>query len=161
MAQGISRLVDEWEVGRLAHRYAVAIDRSDLDEWKLLFTDDVRWQTIGRPPFHGVDAVMGIPKRIHSAFKNTFHTVVAQHNKVEAETAEGVTHCLAYHMFEYNFFDKGRDPVSLSYNYLLRYEDRFRKADGVWKFSARTLHMVSRQVNQVIEFDAQIPPEIA
>jgi len=154
-------LSDEWAVHKLAHRYAIALDRSDFDAWASLFTEDVVWQTVGRPAFHGLAEVMEVPKRLHAVYKNTFHSVLTQHADVKSTSAEGETYCVAHHMFDYNFVSQGRDPVGLSYNYLIRYHDRFRKTDGIWKYSERILVMVSRQVDQIIQFETETPAIIA
>ena len=66
---------DEGEIKNLSHRYAVALDRNDFEEWKELFTEDVVWQTPGGPVLSGLAEVMEVPKRLHSAFRNTFHAI--------------------------------------------------------------------------------------
>jgi hypothetical protein len=151
--------VDEWEIQKLVHRYAVALDKSDFEDWARLFTEDVHWQTVGRPAFSGLPEVMDVPKRLHAAYPTTFHSVLTQTCQIAGDLAQGITYCIAYHMFEQNFVVKGRDPVDLSYKYLIRYDDTFRKTGGVWKFSARRLTMVSRQIDQIIRFD-EAPPEL-
>ena len=44
----------EGEIKNLSHRYALALDGSDFEEWKELFTEDVVWQTAGRPRYRNV-----------------------------------------------------------------------------------------------------------
>lgn len=149
----MTTLADEWEVAKLAHRYALALDRSDLDEWGRLFTDDCVWQTVGRPAFNGLSEVMSVPTRLHGAFATTFHAVLTQHNVLDGDEGRGQTYCEAYHNFINHFVTQGRDPVALTIKVLLRYDDRFRKVDGVWKFSGRTLVMINRQIDQVVEYD--------
>jgi ketosteroid isomerase-like protein len=146
------RYLDEAEIKNLSHRYAIALDRSDFEEWKELFTEDVVWQTEGRPSFTGLTEVMEVPKRLHSAFKNTFHAVLTQVVNFDGDSVRGVTYCAAHHLFDYDFVSAGRDPVGMSYQFLMRYEDAYRKDGGRWKFSARKLIMVTRQIDQIVQF---------
>lgn len=148
------RYFDEAEIKNLSHRYAVALDRSDFEEWGELFADDVVWQTAGRRAYSGLAEVMEVPKLLHSAFKNTFHAVLTQVVSFRGDEANGINYCAAHHMFDYDFVSLGRDPVGLSYSFLMRYEDAYRKVGARWKFSARKLIMVSRQVGQIVQFSS-------
>jgi hypothetical protein len=143
---------DEGEIKNLSHRYAVALDGSDFEEWNELFTEDVVWRTAGRPVLSGLAEVMEVPKRLHSVFRNTFHAIHTQVVTFQRDGVTGVTYCSANHMFDYDFVSHGRDPVGLCYKFLMRYDDAYRKANGRWKFSARKLIMVSRHVDQIVQF---------
>ncbi|SFI94949.1 SnoaL-like domain-containing protein [Bradyrhizobium sp. Gha] len=146
------RMRDEAEIKNLSHRYALALDRSDFDEWRQLFTQDSVWQTAGRPAFTGLDEIMDVPRRLHSTFRNTFHAVLTQVIQFGASETTGVVYCAAHHLFDYDFVSPGRDPVGMSYQFLMRYEDVYSKDDRRWKFAARKLIMVTRQIEQIVQF---------
>ncbi|MDN4984324.1 nuclear transport factor 2 family protein [Bradyrhizobium sp. WYCCWR 13022] len=146
------RSLAEAEIKNLSHRYALALDRSDFEEWETLFTSDVVWQTAGRPAFSGLTEVMEVPRRLHGAFKNTFHAVLTQVVKFSGADTTGIVYCAAHHLIDYDFVSPGRDPIGMSYQFLMRYEDKYRKEDGRWKFAARKLIMVTRQIDQIVQF---------
>ena len=41
----VARLLDELAVKDLSHRYAIALDRGDREEWASLFSDDVAFES--------------------------------------------------------------------------------------------------------------------
>lgn len=101
------------------------------DDWRAVLADDI--EIIG-PGFaiKGLEANLGSIDHLTSAFKATRHLIHNQTVEVDGDRARGETVCTAEH----------RMPA-LECDQLLcwaiRYQDEWRRTDGVWRFTRREL----------------------
>ena len=65
-------------------------------------------------------------------YRATFHAVLNQLFELSGDEASGETYCLASHLFE-------RDGEPRKLDWAIRYQDRCRRAAGVWRFVRREL----------------------
>lgn len=140
---------EEHEVLRLAHKYAYAVDSGDSSILEQIFTLDAHWFFKGRPDVKCYDEIVQIPARLKENFVATHHAIQTQHVELTGSEGRGVTYCIAYHMFSRDFVDPGRDPIQVAHNYVLRYHDRYRREDGIWRFCERQLDIIFRRVDHV------------
>jgi hypothetical protein len=150
-------IADEWAASKLAHQYAYALDHCDTLLLRTLFTPDASWEFVGVPQVKRIDDIVQIPERLKRSFTRTHHAIQTQHIDLKGGEGWGVTYCMAYHVFRQDFVDASRDPISIAHNYLIRYEDRYRKTGASWQFSARKLNVVLRRVDHVLERDVLEP----
>lgn len=143
----LSRLLDELAIKDLSHRYAIALDRDDREEWASLFSDDVAFQSGSSS--RGRKDVLRIPQEQLARYKKTLHSVTTQKISLAGDTATGEVYCVAHHIYE-DFHQNGRFPFDLSHNFLIRYEDDYARIDGRWVFARRRVITEARFVNQII-----------
>lgn len=151
---------DQNQAYRLAHDYAYALDHQDLGLLRELFVPDAEWRFNGVEQVKHVDDILQIPVRLANSFDRTHHAIQTQRIVFDGDTAKGVTYCMAYHIFRQDFVDKGRDQISVSHDYLIRYHDDYRHIDGRWQFSARLLNVVWRAARQVTVTEDLPPPPL-
>ncbi|WP_196073163.1 nuclear transport factor 2 family protein [Nakamurella alba] len=144
----------EHELRRLAERYAVAMDRTDLDELARLFVPDGRLEV--RAPgreatmgvFHGPgpDGVGRIALLLGELYESTMHHITGQvvHPDPDGnpDRATGLTYCLAYHIVNDTANGGGRSLETLG----VQYEDTFVRVDGRWRFAVRGALRVWSQI---------------
>ena len=65
-------------------------------------------------------------------YRATFHAVLNQLFEIRNDETSGKTYCLANHLFE-------RDGEQRKLDWGIRYQDRCRRSDGVWRFARREL----------------------
>ncbi len=123
-------LEDRWELRELAYRYARAVDRRDWARAERLFTQDCvlvgpGYELVGR------DGILAGLRRI-DRFRATQHSVHNQLVEVTGDAATGETYCTAHHLYERD----GR-PHKLSWG--IRYQDRFVREAGAWRYARREL----------------------
>jgi hypothetical protein len=106
------------------------VDRRDWALAATLFTDDA---VLRGPRFElaGRDAVLAGLRSVER-YRATFHAVLNQLVDIAGDEASGETYCLANHLYE----REGR-PRKLDWG--IRYQDRFRREAGVWRFARREL----------------------
>jgi hypothetical protein len=106
------------------------VDRRDWAQAETLFTDDAvlvgpRFELVGRAAIvRGLASV--------ERYRATFHAVLNQLFEISGGEASGETYCLANHLFE-------RDGTQRKLDWGIRYQDRCRRTDGVWRFVRREL----------------------
>jgi uncharacterized protein (TIGR02246 family) len=122
--------VDEAALYRLAARYAQAVDRNEPDTIAALFTSDAVIEGEG---FHiqGIEAIRGIPAMLRQRYAKTQHVLHQQTATISGDSAEAETHCTANHI------SAGDPPTNLVW--AIRYQDRFRRDAGQWRFVHRRL----------------------
>ena len=126
---------DEWEIRKLAMNYARTVDRGDGAGFAALFTEDA---AVEGPGFRvqGYDQLFGNPGMLKQMYTSTMHTVMNQTVTIAGDTAEGETYCIAYHMSRPN-----KDGKYMRFDMFIRYQDKFRRVNGAWKFTRRHLEV--------------------
>ena len=143
----LSDLLDELAIKNLSHRYAIALDRDDRNEWASLFSDDIAFESGSSS--RGLEDVLRIPREQLARYKKTLHSVTTQKISLDGDRASGEVYCVAHHLYE-DFHQNKRLPFDLSHNFLIRYEDEYARIDGRWVFTRRRVMTEARFVNQVI-----------
>ncbi len=123
---------DRLELRELTYRYARALDRRDFAAAEALFTPDAR---LAGPGFdrRGVADVVEMLKQV-VPFESTLHAVHNHLVEVEGDAAAGETYCVASHVYE-------RNGVKRKLDWGIRYQDRYVRVDGAWRFAERELHV--------------------
>jgi uncharacterized protein (TIGR02246 family) len=124
-------MTQEWALLRLAYRYAQAVDRYDGDAAADCFTEDGRILSPaatleGREQIRTV-----IPAKMKELFLRTLHVVGNQVVRIDGDSAEGETYCVAHHIM------KAPDGSLSKLEWGLRYQDRFVRIGGRWYFRSR------------------------
>lgn len=143
----LSDLLDELAIKDLSHRYAIALDRDDREEWASLFSDDIAFES--GSTVRGLEDVLRIPREQLARYQTTLHSVTTQKVSLAGDTATGEVYCVAHHMYE-DFHQNKRLPFDLSHNFLIRYEDDYARIDGRWVFTRRRVITEARYVDQII-----------
>jgi hypothetical protein len=133
---------DEWELRRLVLRYAQAMDRKEPEVLAQIFTDDAEIESLFRAQ-RGIGEILGIPDMLKSMYASTMHTVHNQTVTVTGDTAEGETYCVAYHL------KHPKDGKHMRFDYGIKYQDKYRRVDGAWRFSRRYLQIEWTQLSEV------------
>ncbi|MGV8858066.1 nuclear transport factor 2 family protein [Rhodoglobus sp.] len=141
-------LLDELAVRDLSHRYAMALDKNDVEAWRSLFSRDVVFESGSSLP-RGYDDVLRIPEDQLKRYKKTLHSVTTQQINVDGDRASGEVYCIAHHIYE-DFHQNERLPFDLSHNFLIRYDDDYVREDGHWVFARRRILTEARFVHQII-----------
>ncbi len=156
-AMTFEQLRDEWEIGKLAHRYAQAVDRGDGAAWSALFATGAVLR-IGDGAVVPKQALEAIPERQLQRYAKTFHGILTQVIDLRGpDTAGGEVYCIARHVYTDYHNTPGSMPFSLSHDVVIKYRDKYRKEDGVWRFAERALAIDFRQVSQVDLFSGNVP----
>lgn len=144
----LNALLDEFEICKLSHRYARALDKGDLEEWGALFAKDVIVESPSAAP-RGYAEIMKIPVDQLKRYKKTLHSVTTQNITVNGDRATGEVYCVAYHIYQ-DAHQNGRLPFDLSHNFIIRYEDEYQRVDGRWLFVRRYIITEARYIDQII-----------
>ncbi len=126
---------DKRDLRELALRYARACDTHDADEFAAIFTEDGE---IVSPGFtiSGRDRIVAVvPGSLKSMYLRTLHIVHNDMAWVDGDTARGETYCTAHHL------TKSSETQASDHIMSIVYDNRFRKVDGRWYFSQRTLNL--------------------
>jgi hypothetical protein len=132
------------ELAHLSHKYAAAADRADGPGLAELFTAAGALEVRSPPPSTDVVVHRGrtdISERINALrrYERTRHIVGEQHFEVEGDTVRGTTDCVAHHIG--GEAGEGMDRVVH-----IRYDDRYAREDGEWRFAERRVVMLSEAV---------------
>lgn len=126
----------------LEQRIKLLEDRAELSELRARFcilTDDRRWEDLAdlfaqdgvldvRGPVQGRDAIREFASHLPEVWESWFHTVDTEVTEIDGDAATGIS------CFNAPFVAEGT-----SFNALGRYEDRFVRVDGAWRFARRSL----------------------
>ncbi|MBS0504087.1 MAG: nuclear transport factor 2 family protein [Proteobacteria bacterium] len=131
MARPMSRLEDEAALRATAELYAAGADRRDKALWARILTEDC---VLEGPHFRveGRDANLANIDLLERMFLKTQHRVHNQMVTVDGDTAEGETYSTADHLSE---ADGERRLLCGT----IRYQDKWRREGGEWRFSHRRL----------------------
>ena len=127
----VERLLDERELRRTAEIYAQGADRRDKQLWASIFTGDgvIEAPGIRLEGRANIVAALDAMARLYVATQHRVHNQVVS---IDGDTAEGETYSTADHLS-----DEGGTRTILTW--AIRYEDRWRRVDGAWRFSHRSL----------------------
>jgi hypothetical protein len=127
----ISRLIDESSLRRCAELYAQGADRRDKTLWASIVTEDC---VIEGPGFRleGRGNIVAGLDVLASMYTATQHRVHNQIVTIDGDRARGETYCTADHVAR---GDAGTTLLS----WAIRYQDRWRREDGQWRFTNRLL----------------------
>jgi ketosteroid isomerase-like protein len=113
-----------------AELYAAGADRRDETLWRKVLAPDV---VIEGPGFatQGLDQALGSLAMLDTMFRTTRHLVHQVVAEGDGEAgASGETYCTAEHLM------KEADQILV---WALRYQDRWTRIEGEWRFAARRL----------------------
>ena len=124
-------MIDEAALLRTAHLYARGADRCDPEIWRGILTDDC---VLDGPGFlmKGLDECLGVPIMLGDMYRATAHKIHQQIATVDGDRASGETYCSAEHLL------KDEDAIFI---WSIRYQDRWRRVDGDWRFCRRDLEV--------------------
>ncbi len=127
------------ELRRTAEFYAQGADRRDKTLWQAVLAEDC---VIEGPGFSisGRDANLGSIDALGQMFRATVHRVHNQVATVSGDDATGETYCTADHLLN------DMDSVLV---WTIRYQDRWRREEGVWRFTHRKLIVEWEEVRPV------------
>jgi hypothetical protein len=127
----ISLLLDERDLRRTAELYAQGADRRDKEVWSSIFTAD---GVIEAPGFRleGRASIVAVLDGMAERFAATQHRVHNQVVTVEGDSAWGETYSTADHLSH-------PSPGQTVLTWAIRYQDRWRREAGVWRFCHRRL----------------------
>lgn len=121
---------------RTAEIYARGADRRCKADWEAVFAADVE---IAGPGFAitGRDANLDSIDLLGQMFKATRHLIHNQTAEFDGDTAHGETYSTAEHVLRGEEGDDHTGGMLLCW--AIRYQDRWRRDDGVWRFTRREL----------------------
>jgi hypothetical protein len=144
---------DEDAIRTLVHRYAELIDHGDFAGVGVLFANATMDQGTGEL-LEGGDAIADSYVRYTRRYPDngTPHTKHVTTNLiVEVDDDAGTATCRSYVVVHQQVDDFPLQPVWTN-----RYEDRFRRVDGVWEFAHRS--MVDHMPGDTSRHLLQLPP---
>ena len=121
---GLDRLLALDEIRQLPLRYAVAIERRDVDAMASLFSPNARFGSWGQGE-EGLRALMG-----ETMNSSIFAVILVANHLVELDTAEAAHGEVWARCYAQN------DPGDFV-EQLIRYEDTYERIDGRWLFLRR------------------------
>lgn len=128
-------LLAAFALRQIADRYAMAVDRGDGALFAAQFTDDGVLEA-PRGRFVGSAQLATVPPMMKGIYDRTHHGVVGMVPIFKGGEAIAETYCYARHYY--------RDDADVEYCYemTVRYDDRFRQADGAWRLAHRVLVLI-------------------
>lgn len=139
-----AEMLDLAELRRTAELYAQGADRRDETLWQAVLAEDC---VIEGPGFSvaGRDANLGSLEALGQMFRATIHRIHNQVATVSGDEATGETYCTADHLL------MDTDSVLV---WTIRYQDRWRREGGNWRFTHRKLIVEWEEVRAVTVKDA-------
>lgn len=128
----LDRLVAEADIRALCCRYAQALDRRNLAQLRDLFTADAVLEGTSTT-FTGIDEISKLVAMMGERYIATQHALHNQIVEIDGDTATAETYCTAQHV------RKNAGGGTEIYVIGVRYRDRFRRVDGAWRFTRRTV----------------------
>ena len=140
-ATTLRAIADRIELRDLVQTYAHGADRRRPDIVAGCFLPDGSLYTdLGngrRGERHGREEIATALKGLER-YRVTTHLVANQLVRVDGDTAEGETYCVAHHIYEKDGVD--RDKVMS-----IRYVDAYERTDEGWRIRTRTLNLDSTE----------------
>lgn len=134
-------LYDREALRACAERYAQGADRRDKALWQEVLAPDI---VIEGPGFcsNGLTEALATLDTLDELFRATQHRVSTQVVTLAGDQAQGETYCVAEHIL------KDTDAILV---WAIRYQDTWRRTDGVWRFTRRFL-IVDWQETRPVSF---------
>lgn len=126
----------EQAIAALVHTYAERIDAGDLEGVARLFVDATFRSTRGNA-YHGPEALLAVLRRLvilHEGSPRTRHVITNLSIAVD-EAADTATGRAYYTVFQ------ATPSLPLQPILVGRYEDRFARTRGTWRFTERLVHV--------------------
>ena len=146
----IQYVLDRAAIQELLARYFQGLDRSDPDQVRSCFTDDVRCHYDKRTPTQGIEELMGSLQNFNKLRAGTMK--ITTHfmgnfslTSLRGDVAETETNAIAFLVEP----GSGGDRVAMR---SLRYLDRMRREQGGWRISDR-IH--------TLDWSCQLPADFA
>lgn len=133
---------DEWALRRLTYLYARAMDSDEPEVLERIFTEDAVIESVFNAQ-RGIGEIRAIPAMLKKMFASTLHAVHNQTVTITGDTAEGETYAVAYQL------KRPKEDKNMRLDYGIKYQDRFTRVNGVWRFSYRYLHIAWTQLVEV------------
>lgn len=135
MEDGIQRLADELEIGKLLARLAQLADDGDLNEYVQLFTEDASWTGPGGDTRKGhAEIIEGATERrgagVQGPGTNSFHLISNLNIEVSGDAAIGKTY--------FHYYRNAHDVPQL--RSMGVYTDEFRRTSQGWRMKKRVIH---------------------
>jgi ketosteroid isomerase-like protein len=128
----LRRLEDKDEIAELAARYCVVVDEHDAAGLRSLFTDDARFHYAnGVADGQGIDGVMQVLAGRWDTIQSSLHVTHGHMIELDPVDPDGATGVL----FSHAEVTRNGQPMLSA----VRYDDRYRRADGQWCFAERML----------------------
>jgi len=127
----LQRIEDRAELWELVSRYGVAVDDEDYDTLRQLFAADATFGGLNGSQNQGRDGVVAyLKERADNAHDVRVHTPTSQYfDHLADQEAAGTVVC-------YAALFSGPERTFFSF----RYDDRYVREDGRWKFASRRVH---------------------
>jgi len=124
-------LLDEAALRRTAELYAQGADRRDKATWAAITTEDCLIEAPGII-LRGQREIVAALDFMAQLYVATQHRVHNQIALIDGDSARGETYSVADHL---SVAEGGRTLLT----WAIRYQDRWRREDGVWRFEHRFL----------------------
>ena len=133
---------DEWALRRLTYLYARAMDSDQPEVLERIFTEDAAIESLFNVQ-RGIGEIRAIPAMLKKMFASTLHAVHNQTVTITGDTAEGETYAVAYQL------KRPKEGKHMRLDYGIKYQDRFQRVNGEWRFSYRYLQIDWTQLVEV------------
>ena len=129
--EAVARLVDEAALRRTAELYAQGADRRDKALWAAIFTADgvIEAPGINLSGREQIVAALDVMAQLYVATQHRVHNQIVT---IDGDQARGETYAIADHL-------SVRDGRRTLLTWAIRYQDRWRRESGQWRFVRRTL----------------------
>jgi len=129
--QDLARLVDEAALRRTAELYARGADRRDGATWAAIVTEDcvIEAPGIRLCGREQIVAALGVMAKLYVATQHRVHNQLVE---IDGDRARGETYSVADHL---SVVDGRRSLLT----WAIRYQDRWRREQGQWRFEHRAL----------------------
>jgi ketosteroid isomerase-like protein len=135
----LRRLEDRAAISDLAHAYAQAVDRKDIDAVVALFAETgelVVWTEPGAASPRTITGRTAIRESLSdlSRYRATFHEIASHTVDLRGDSATAQTGCVAHHI-------TGPEGEERDRVWYLRYADTLIRESGGWRFAVRELRV--------------------
>jgi ketosteroid isomerase-like protein len=127
----LERLADEAALRHTAELYAQGADRRDKALWASIMTEDCLLEAPGIV-LRGRAQIVAALDIMAQMYTVTQHRVHNQVVSIEGDGARGETYSVADHLSE-------KDGRTTILTWSIRYQDRWRREAGQWRFAHRAL----------------------